>query len=151
MSSPEPRADIQIVRLNEGFVMDYQGYTTAHTNADDLAERVRQVASTTDTGLQGAVPDAEPRGEVVTPELREATAVPSAASLGVVPTASLETEWANARKLIAFMAAGFDTQGKMFTRKDFDAALPVFAPHINPKEVEYELSEFLAGLHEDDD
>jgi hypothetical protein len=148
MTAEQMRPDIAIVRLNEGFVMDHLGYTTAHTNADDLAERVRQVAAQGDAGLAVPEPTPTPTQQAVTPELREATAVPAA----VAPATNLSeaVQWDNARKLIAFMAAGFDANGKMFTRADFDKALPMFAPTIDHKAVEFELGEFLAGLHDDE-
>lgn len=147
--SVENRPDIAIVRLNEGFVMDYLGYTTAHTNADDLAERVRAVAAQGELGLSVPEPAPGPTPQPVTPELREATAVPSATQVGPAQGLTREQEWENARKLIAFMAAGFDTNGKAFLRTDFDKALPLFAPNLDPKEVEFELGEFLASLHDE--
>jgi hypothetical protein len=147
--SVENRPDIAIVRLNEGFVMDYLGYTTAHTNADVLAERVRSVASQGEPGLGVPEPTPGATPQPVTPELREATAVPSASTIAPATGLALDAQWENVRKLIAFMAAGFDTNGKVFTRADFDKALPLFAPHVDPKEAEFELGEFLASLHED--
>jgi hypothetical protein len=155
----ESRPDIAIVRLNEGFVMDYLGYTTAHTNADDLAERVRQVASQGEVGLREPAATPPPPQQVVTPaphepvpspDLRAATAVPSAATLAPATNLSLAQQWANIGKLNAFMAAGFDTQGKMFTREMWDKALPMFAPNVDPKEAEFQLGEFLGSLHDDE-
>jgi hypothetical protein len=157
---------MMVFRLSEGFVLDYGGYTVALTNADDLGERVRTVAKEMTGEVGFKPPEAEtsqPAPQVVrhsAPEppptnLKEATAIPTGLEMvrdqdaGVVPTAQLETEWANARRMIAYMAAGFDNNGKEFNRKMFDAALPMFAPHLDPKEVEFELGEFLASLHEE--
>lgn len=148
MQNAEPRGpDIAIYRLSEGFILDAQGYTVALTNAADLAARVEDIAGKGEVGLSVAEPAPAPTPQPVTPELREATNVPSALA---PTTASLETQWNNVRQLIAFMAAGFDTNGKAFGRREFDAALPMFAPNVDPKEAEFELSEFLAGLHDDE-
>jgi hypothetical protein len=144
-----PDAFLMIAKLNEGYVLQYGGgYTVAVTNPSDLAKRVQEVAERSEVGFQptvsGAVPTPQ-RSNPPTPELIQATAVPSADR--VVPTTTLEQEHANVRKMIAFMAAGFDENGKVFTRKDWDAALPIFAPHVNQAEAEFELSEFLSEMH----
>lgn len=154
------RPDIAIVRLNEGFVMDYLGYTTAHTNADDLAERVRQVASKGEAGFQpgndvagsGLNGDAQVAGAAQLSEERRAVAQVVAPASAVAPATgqTLTQQWENVQKLIAFFAAGFDTNGKAFGRAEWDAALPMFAPHVDPKEAEAALGEFLAELHDDD-
>jgi hypothetical protein len=154
-NEPQPAPPFMLVfKLTEGYVLDYGSYTVALTNPVDLAKRVQAVAEQSEVGfqMQGQVPPKDLRPGLdypapgPTPELIEATAVPT-----VVPTATLEGEWENVRKMMAFMAAGFDATGRMFTRSDWDGALPIFAPHVDPKEAEYELSEFLGSLHDDDD
>jgi hypothetical protein len=152
-NEPQPAPPFMLVfKLTEGYVLDYGSYTVALTNPVDLAKRVQAVAEQSEVGFQGAVPVASPainmpvvQAVPPTPELIEATAVPT-----VVPTATLEGEWENVRKMMAFMAAGFDATGRVFTRSDWDHALPIFAPHVDPKEAEFELSEFLGSLHDDD-
>lgn len=147
-----------IFKLTEGYVLDYGSYTVALTNPADLAKRVQSVAEQSEVGFQApttSVQLSDMSGAPVgpTPELIAATAVPSATKAapgGVVPTNQLEGEWGNVRQLIAFMAAGFDSNGKAFTRKNWDDALPMFAPHVDPKEAEFELSEFLGEMHGDD-
>jgi hypothetical protein len=149
-----------VLKLTEGYVLQYGGgYTVALTSPADLSTRVKDVAEQSEVGFQSAVtPPMDPRTGVPistppSPELIEATAVPAAVPQtmpkGVVPTQNLEMEWANVRRMIAWMAVGFNENGLAFGRKEFDAALPMFAPHVDPKEAEYELSEFLAELHED--
>lgn len=157
MTSPDPNApDIAVFRLTEGFVLTYgQGYSVALTSADDLAERVRQVAS--GVGFSEPVVAPGPVAQVVEPAPSEPNlpAPPSPPALPAmprpaVPSLSLEQQWNNARQLFAFFAAGFYPNGKAFTRAEFDAAMPVVAPNLDFKEVEYELGEFLAGLHDED-
>lgn len=160
VDQPQQAAPFMLVfKLTEGYVLDYGSYTVALTNPADLAKRVQDVAEQSEMGFQASIaPPLDPRtgqpsATPPTPELMEATAVPAAApngrTPGVVPTTSLDGEWTNVRQMIAFMAAGFDTNGKSFTRAEWDAALPMFAPHVDPKEAEFELSEFLSSLHED--
>jgi hypothetical protein len=154
-----------ILKLHEGYVLNVQGYGIAITNADDLAKRVGEVAAQSEAGFQSAQPAVAERdisdsvfavpGPPPGAEPRPIDVVETAAALqpqadGVVPTASLESEWQNIRRMMAFMVAGFDTNGKAFTRKEWDAALPIFAPHVDPKEAEFALSEFLSEMDGDD-
>jgi hypothetical protein len=152
-----------VFKLNEGYVLDYGAYTVALTSPADLAKRVQSVAEQSEVGFRdpdpvqvsSPHPGPSPLAAPPSPELREATAVPSALERvgdqdGVVPTIQLETEWENVRKMIAFMAAGFDSSGKAFTRKEWDYGVAQFAPHVDPKEAEFELSEFLGSLHDDE-
>jgi hypothetical protein len=149
-----------VVKLHEGYVLNVQGYAIAITRAEELARRVGEVAAQSEVGFQSAAPETDisdtiqvKQGPPSPPPMDvQATAqtLQAASQDTVVPTASLEAEWANVRQMIAFMAAGADTNGKAFTRKEWDAALPIFAPHVDPKEAEFELSEFLADLHEED-
>lgn len=150
--SPGGGADILISRLNEGFVLWYGGYTVALTTAEDLAARVLTVAK----GLAGetvespapvqtveAVASRPSRSVPPSRELKESTAVPIANNL------SLEQQWQNVEKLMAFFGAGFDSNGRVFTRAHWDYALPKFAPNVDPAEAEARLGEFLAELHDD--
>jgi hypothetical protein len=151
-----------VAKLNEGYVLSVQGYGIAITNAEDLARRVGEIAASTEVGFQSPQPQPEhdisdtiqvQQGPPPPPQMDvQATAqtLQAASQDAVVPTANLEAEWANVRQMIAFMAAGADTNGKAFTRKEWDAALPIFAPHVDPKEAEFELSEFLSEMHDDD-
>lgn len=151
-----------VLKLHEGYVLNISGYAVAITRAEELARRVGEVAAQSEVGFQSPQPQPETdisdtiqvkQGPPSPPpmDVQETASVLQAASQDtVVPTASLEAEWANVRQMIAFMAAGADTNGKAFTRKEWDAALPMFAPHVDPKEAEFELSEFLADLHEED-
>lgn len=150
-STDTNQPDITIVKLNEGFVLWYGGgYSVALTTADDLAKRVHEVALKLEGNISEAQPVTPSRTSApvdvgVSPDLRERTAVAAVSSQGM----SLSQEWENVEKLMAFFAAGFDTNGKVFTRKEWDAALPVFAPHVDPQEAEARLGEFLAELHDD--
>jgi hypothetical protein len=152
----QPDAFLVVAKLNEGYVLQYGGdYTVAVTNPSDLAKRVQEVAERSEVGFQVPMSEQFPPTHLrpnidypapgPTPELMQATAVPSADQ--VVPTVTLEQEWSNVRKMIAWTFAGFDEQGRAFTRKDWDAALPIFAPHVDPKEADFELSEFLSEMH----
>lgn len=153
---------IAVFQLNEGFILDHRGYAIAVTSPEDLAARVGRIAADSTSVFQ------EPQTveEAVATELNreplphssvashaspeEVAAALRPVSQDVVPTAELETEWNNARQMMTWMAAGFDGKGRTFTRKEFDAALPLFAPHLNPAEVEFEFGEFLSELHEDE-
>lgn len=160
MTSADPNApDIAVFRLTEGFVLTYGGgHSVALTNADDLAERVRVVAS--EVGFEVPTPEYGPTSQVVEPALSEPElpitreqirqALTPPAMPRPQPNLSLEQQWNNARQLFAFFAAGFYPNGRAFTRTEYDAALPVVAPNLDPKEVEFELGEFLASLHDDD-
>lgn len=150
---------IVIVKLHEGYVLNIQGYTIAVTNAADLGQRVAEVAAQSEVGFHEPQTDisdtvVQVQGPPVqTPppmDVQETAHALQPVSDGVVPTTALETEWRNVRQMIAFMAAGFDSKGRAFLRKDWDNALPIFAPHVDPKEAEFELSEFLSELHDDE-
>lgn len=153
---------IAVFQLNEGFILDHRGYAIAVTSAEDLARRVGEIAGAATSVFQAPATveeavaqhlDREPQhssvpSSVASPQEVAAALAPTSQD-AVVPTAALETEWANARKMMAWMVAGFDGSGKAFTRKEFDAALPMFAPHLSPSEVEFEFGEFLSELQED--
>lgn len=158
-NEPQQAAPLLLVyKLTEGYVLDYGAYTVALTSPVDLAKRVQEVAEQSEVGFQSHEPELVPTpqkmpGQSLTPELIEATAVPTVSSPrlpGVVPTNQLEGEWGNVRKMIAFFAGGYDTNGHVFGRKEWDAALSHFAPHVDPKEAEFALGEFLESMHPDD-
>lgn len=147
--------DMAIFRLTEGYVLVHGDTTVALTSADDLAERVREVARGAE--WKEAEPEHVPAHLVVTPTPHEPSPpvpplpVPAQVTAPPPTTLSLEQQWANARMLIAFFAAGFDANGKAFTRKEWDAAVPMFAPDLDPKQVEWELGEFMAEMRDDDE
>ncbi len=157
--------DIVVYKLTEGFVMTYGGgYSVALSTSEQLAARVLEVGakmegrgfevpkekSATATTVQfntGEAPTpAPPKNAPPNAPLKEATNIPTPAT-----NLSIEQQWENVQKLMAFFAAGFDSNGNMFTREMWDEALPIFAPQVDPKEAEALLGEYLAELHDDDD
>lgn len=152
VAEQENAPDLSIFKLTEGFVLWYGGgISVALTSAEELSKRVLEVAKQLEGTIE-PIPDPPhpPTMASVAPSkaLRESTAIPTTA-IGPGVGMTLEQEWANVEKLIAFFVAGFDSNGKLFTRREWDAAIPMFAPHVDPQEAEARLGEFLAELHDD--
>lgn len=147
-----------VVKLHEGYVLNVQGYAIAITNAADLAARVGEVAAQSEGGFQ--TPPVETDITATVTQVQGPPPAPSPSEVAsvfapppqqdVASQTDLDMEWTNVKQMMAFLAAGFDPTGKVFTRREWDAALPMFAPHVDPKEAEFALSEFLSELHDDE-
>lgn len=137
---------MQIVGMDRGFVLEFDGQSIAVGTVDQLVKAVRQAATMFDNAPKtnsGNVPtQAPPSGQRVEQQLvgDRIRTVTFEQDVEDTEAGDLDVQRARLQQMVQWYLAG-NVGGKPFTRDMWDAGVREYLPDIDPSEADYILSE----------